>query len=358
MKWMLSIIIAVLIFMQANAYDGSFDDGLDSSWSYIDYSYQDETNLIGTSLYSSEEYYSYGSQPESIYVYDSEIPYEGGYSTPYQLWIVTNGEMTQYTQCPLYTQLRMIAYSPGGPGTMSEIYPDGRQTSNFYQFETGNTELTFVADKPGRHTVGYEINGQFSNVVIIDVVSYGGEEAGPSYPSEGNYPPVVNSLEYNPGKSGWLNQGHLGAPITFTADAYDQDGDQIFYRFWIAKDIFCLVDIIEWNGLDFNKYQPATDWTADNSFTWYPYESDFESGMGCCAIMVEVRDGFNEPPESWDDFAETTISVCRNDPSLCEEYYYADCGCPQWYSSQNTGDKPNRKASRPKSAATGSKSRN
>ena len=79
MKWILSIIFAVSILMEANAYDGSFDESLDGRGSYIDYSYQNGNNLISTPLYTSNQYNSYES-PESIYGYNSVIPYEGEYS--------------------------------------------------------------------------------------------------------------------------------------------------------------------------------------------------------------------------------------------------------------------------------------
>jgi hypothetical protein len=305
MKLIIAILLAVSLVLEANAYDGNV-----------------------TSAGSSGQYYPYGSQPqpESSYPYGPAVPNERGYSAPYSLWIVGAEQMTQYLQCPTFTQLRLVAYSPGGPATMSEIYPDGHQTSNSYQFEPGNTEITFMADVPGRHTLGYEIYGQMSNVVIIDVGQTGGI-SGPSYPGGSNHPPEVHSLKAPP------TEGYPGASITFTADAYDQDGDQILYKFWIAPG-YCDLDKV-----DFNDYQPVTDWTTTNSWTWYPQESDF----GIHTIMVDVRDGSHQPPESWDDFAETTSSICHHDPRLGTSLN--NCPMCPYAASLN---KANRKTLRPK----------
>ena len=53
---------------------------------------------------------------------------------------------------------------------MTEVYPDGHSIQNQYYFRPGYNEIVFAPDVPGRHTLGYNVNGKLSNTVIIDVI--------------------------------------------------------------------------------------------------------------------------------------------------------------------------------------------
>jgi plastocyanin len=93
------------------------------------------------------------------------------------LWISGSSSWTQYAMVPLGSMLNMIATSPvGGYGYLYEIYPDGNLDMNSYYFNPYN-QMGFYADEVGQHQLFFNIGGQPSNVIVIDVVSY-----QPTYP--------------------------------------------------------------------------------------------------------------------------------------------------------------------------------
>jgi PKD repeat protein len=105
------------------------------------------------------------------------------------LWIDNNNQKGQYLTCALYTQVRLIAYSTGGEAIMKEYYkPDPSQVPDHnYYLNYGENEIIFGADNLGEHILGYSINGQLSNIVVIYVVEQGQVEGSVSPPT-GSYP--------------------------------------------------------------------------------------------------------------------------------------------------------------------------
>lgn len=87
---------------------------------------------------------------------------------------------------------------------------------------------------------------------------------------KGNVPPVITGLA--PDKS---SPQQAGSVVLWTANATDQDGDLILYRFFL-------------NGL------PATDWQLSNQWPWNTTEGAF-------MIEVRVRDGLHAGPNDADD---------------------------------------------------------
>lgn len=85
------------------------------------------------------------------------------------LWIQGTTEWTQYAVVPQGAIVQLIAIPPT-PGngilylidTDGQVYPD-----NYYFFPY--SQMTFYADKPGRHVLYFVVNGKVSNNVIIDV---------------------------------------------------------------------------------------------------------------------------------------------------------------------------------------------
>jgi plastocyanin len=95
------------------------------------------------------------------------------------LWISGLSSWTQYAMVPLGSMLNMITTSPaGGYGYLYEIYPDGNLDMNSYYFNPYN-QIGFYADEVGQHQLFFNIDGQPSNVIVIDVV--------PSQPSQPAY---------------------------------------------------------------------------------------------------------------------------------------------------------------------------
>ena len=88
------------------------------------------------------------------------------------LWISGASSWTQYAMVPLGSMLNMITTSPaGGNGYLYEIYPDGNLDINSYYFYPYN-QIGFYADEVGQHQLFFNIAGQPSNVIVIDVVPY------------------------------------------------------------------------------------------------------------------------------------------------------------------------------------------
>lgn len=118
-------------------------------------------------------------QPATLYfgVTQKAVPYTqyqsyalstGGIS----LWISGSSSWTQYAVVPLGSSLKMVATSPSaGYGTLYEIYPDGSLDVNGYYFYPYN-KIGFYADEVGQHQLFFNIGGQPSNVIVIDVVPY------------------------------------------------------------------------------------------------------------------------------------------------------------------------------------------
>ncbi|OPY55187.1 MAG: hypothetical protein A4E49_00488 [Methanosaeta sp. PtaU1.Bin112] len=88
------------------------------------------------------------------------------------LWISGSSSWTQYAVVPLGSSLRMIASSPAaGYGTLYEIYPDGNLDINSFYFYPYN-KIGFYADEVGQHQLFFNIGGQPSNIIVIEVVPY------------------------------------------------------------------------------------------------------------------------------------------------------------------------------------------
>jgi hypothetical protein len=121
------------------------------------------------------------------------IPYSQYQSNPAyaeanSLWIKGTQDWSQYATVPMGALVSLLAISPaGGSGTLNFADADG-QTYSYNYFFYPNSLLTFYADRPGRHTLSFVLNGKASNQVVIDVT--------------GNYTPPTNympSPNYYPG---------------------------------------------------------------------------------------------------------------------------------------------------------------
>jgi len=118
-------------------------------------------------------YFSNQMQSVPYSQYQTYSTYTGGNS----LWIQGSTSWTQYATIPQGAGLSLLATtSSGGNGYLYEITPDGQLTKNYYNFFPGFNQINFYADTVGQHVLLFIIDGQVSNSVVIDVVSY-----APSY---------------------------------------------------------------------------------------------------------------------------------------------------------------------------------
>jgi PKD repeat protein len=114
------------------------------------------------------------------------------FPTMNSLWIEYNNQKQMYLHCPIYSQIKLIAYSQGGQASMIEQYPDKTTEQKEYTFNYGRNEITFGADRLGDHILGYNINGMYSNIVVIYVVEQGQVEELTS-PMQGSFSSQPNS---------------------------------------------------------------------------------------------------------------------------------------------------------------------
>jgi hypothetical protein len=157
------------------------------------------------------QYMVSGSEPESLVIGGQSRPYDPSSIPVNSLWIQGSSSWTQYIKCPLGATFRMLAFSYGGPVTMEEVYPDGYQLVNRYNFYPDYTRLIFEADAVGRHTLSFSTRGLVSNTVVVDVLPYSSPRSyGPGYSS------TVSS--------GW-SVTHTGGQYGSQQGQYEQDSE-------------------------------------------------------------------------------------------------------------------------------------
>ena len=127
-------------------------------------------------------YFSYQMQAMPYTQYQTYATYTGGNS----LWIQGSTSWSQYARVPQGSSLSLMATSStGGNGNLYEINPDGKLYKNAFYFYPGYNQIDFYADSIGQHILLFVINGQVSNSVVIDVVSYyppSNPQTVPAYP--------------------------------------------------------------------------------------------------------------------------------------------------------------------------------
>jgi len=133
-----------------------------------------------------------GNMPSTVYLGEQmqPVPYSQyqsypAYAQANSLWIKGATDWTQYAVVPQGATVSLYAISPtGGSGSLAFMNSDGQTYSHNYIFYP-NSLLTFYADTIGRHMLSFDVNGQSSNQVVIDVIG--------TYTQPSNYP------EYYPG---------------------------------------------------------------------------------------------------------------------------------------------------------------
>jgi hypothetical protein len=132
-------------------------------------------------LTGPSEYQLSGQTPTTLYFggagTQKAVPYSqyqsyAMYMGQNSLWIQGPSSWTQYAAVPQGSSLNLLAMtSSGGYGYLYEIYPDGTLDKEGYYFYPYD-QIGFYADQVGQHLLMFVINGQPSNTVVIDVVSY------------------------------------------------------------------------------------------------------------------------------------------------------------------------------------------
>jgi len=116
----------------------------------------------------STVYFNYQMQAVPYSQYQSCAACTGGNS----LWIQGTSSWSRYARVPQGSGLSLLAISStGGSGYLYEITPDGKLSKESYYFFPGSSQIGFYADTIGQHVLLFNIGGQVSNAIVIDVVS-------------------------------------------------------------------------------------------------------------------------------------------------------------------------------------------
>ena len=136
-------------------------------------------------------YFSYQMQAVPYNQFQTYATYTGGNS----LFIQGSSSWTQYAKVPQGSVMSLIATSStGGNGNLYEIHPDGKLYKNAFYFYPGYNQIGFYADSVGQHILLFDIKGQVSNAIVIDVTSYYPppyQQQGQSYPPIQTQPPIT-----------------------------------------------------------------------------------------------------------------------------------------------------------------------
>lgn len=139
-------------------------------------------------------YFGYQMQAVPYSQYKTYATYTGGNT----LWIEGATSWTQYAVVPQGASLSLLATSlTGGNGYLYEIAPSGKLNTNSYYFYPYNY-IGFYADTIGQHILLFIIDGQVSNSLVVDVVSYSPWYQQPISPQP-YIQPITPPITYQPG---------------------------------------------------------------------------------------------------------------------------------------------------------------
>jgi hypothetical protein len=125
----------------------------------------------------TEQFSLAGHQPTTLYmggpgqkgVGFSQLQSYSSYTGGNSLWIQGSNSWAQYAQVPQWSQLSLVAMTPGGGyGYLYEIYPSGKLDRSYNYFYP-TALIHFIADEIGQHVLLFTANNFASNAIIIDV---------------------------------------------------------------------------------------------------------------------------------------------------------------------------------------------
>ncbi len=184
-----------------------------------------------------------------------------------------------------------VAHDPDGDQIQYRYLLRGPSTFGFWEDQTGWTPNNRWIWR----TTGFDVGPSEVLVLVRD-----GHHAGPNgwddYDVAGysilavNTPPVITSLATNV-----PSPEPVGAAVQWKANAFDPDGDLLFYRYWVKGP--------STGGL----WKLARDWSTDSTWTWLTTPAD----VGITLVDAQVRDGFHAGPQGWDDDASALFTILR-----------------------------------------------
>jgi protocatechuate 3,4-dioxygenase beta subunit len=184
-----------------------------------------------------------------------------------------------------------IAHDPDGDQLQYRYFLRGPSTFGFWEAQTGWTTNSRWLWR----TSGFDAGPSDVLVLVRD-----GHHAGPNGWDDYdvsrfvilavNTPPVITSLVTSA-----PSPQPVGAAVSWKVDAFDPDGDLLFYRYWMKGP--------STGGL----WKLVRDWSTDSTWTWLTTPAD----VGIALVDVQVRDGFHAGPTGWDDDASALFTILK-----------------------------------------------
>ncbi|MDD4448435.1 MAG: hypothetical protein PHN61_12275, partial [Methanothrix sp.] len=190
-----------------------------------------------------------------------------------------------------------LASDPEGDPLQYKFYLRGPSTNGFWMDQTGWGKNNRWIWRTTPFDVGY-------SEVLVAVRD--GSHAGPGGSDDyeiasyaivnQNLPPVITGLASNV-----PSPQPIGATVWWKASAIDQEGNPVFYRYWLK------------GAATGGSWRIARDWSTDPTWVWTTSPAD----AGTSEIQVQVRDGLHSSPSGWDDDAGALFTVLRqNQPPV------------------------------------------
>jgi len=190
-----------------------------------------------------------------------------------------------------------LASDPEGGPLQYKFYLRGPSTNGFWMDQTGWGKNNRWIWRTTPFDVGY-------SEVLVAVRD--GSHAGPGGSDDyeiasyaivnQNLPPVIIGLASNV-----QSPQPIGASVWWKASAIDQEGNPVFYRYWLK------------GAATGGSWRIVRDWSTDPTWVWPTSPAD----AGTSEIQVQVRDGLHSSPSGWDDDAGALFTVLRqNQPPV------------------------------------------
>jgi plastocyanin len=234
--------------------------------------YSDYYRMISGSTPSAhitkpQRYNIQNGAPDSLYFRDQEqaVPYSqyqahAGYIGN-SIWIQGASNWIQYAAVPKRAFLSLMSISPReGDGYLYETSPSGKVTKNYYHFFP-YSQIGFYADEVGQYTLGFSMNGQMSNSIVIDVSDY-----NPSSYQQQNYQqgyqqsvsnePAYqqagyNQPEYQQSENQQASYQHM-QQIELTKEAYSPEYSSFWETSAVKKDSNGRLTLDGIEGIDYD----------------------------------------------------------------------------------------------------------
>jgi protocatechuate 3,4-dioxygenase beta subunit len=184
-----------------------------------------------------------------------------------------------------------LASDPEGDPLQYKFYLRGPSTNGFWMDQTGWGRNNRWIWRTTPFDVGYS-----EVLVAVRDGSHAGPGGSDHYEIASfaivnqNLPPVITGLASNV-----LSPQPIGASVWWKASAMDQEGNPVFYRYWLK------------GAATGGSWRIVRDWSTDPTWVWPTSPAD----AGTSEIQVQVRDGLHSSPSGWDDDAGALFTVLR-----------------------------------------------